>query len=217
MHKRIAQGMAIGLGLLALALTVGARAGLFAVNVDRPEGHFFWVLSRASGITAYLSLTLEIALGLLLSTAAGDRLIARGRSVEIHQWLSAVTLWLMVVHGAALLGDRFVGFDLLDVLVPFVAPYERAAVALGVMGAWVGAAVHLSFGLRKRLGQRAWRRLHYAAFLMFWLVTAHGLLAGTDSSGAAARAMYTVCAGLVLWLTFYRVIVSGSRAAAGAK
>lgn len=206
MSKRILQGAAAGLLLLVLSSTIAARAGVMAVNIDRPEGHFFWYLSRASGITAYLALTLELVFGLLLSTAVGDRLVARGRSVEVHQWLSALTLSLLAVHGMALLGDRFIQFDMVDVLVPFVAPYEPIAVGLGVIAAWLGAAVHVSFEYRKRLGQRAWRMLHYASFPMFWMVTAHGLLAGTDSRGIAMRAMYAACAALVLWLTFYRVI-----------
>ncbi|MCC6555996.1 MAG: ferric reductase-like transmembrane domain-containing protein [Polyangiaceae bacterium] len=211
MSKRILQGAGVGIALLVLLGTIGARAGLLTTGIERPEGHAFWYLSRASGITAYLGVTLEVLLGLLLSTAAGDRWLGRAQGVEIHRWLSSVSLSLVAAHGAALVFDRFVRFDLLDVLVPFLSPYRPFAVGLGVVAGYLGAAVHLSFGLRKRLGPRAWRLLHVASFPMFWLATAHGLLAGTDSPSLAMRATYSLSAGLVLWLTFYRILGSAAQ------
>ena len=39
----------------------------------------------------------------------------------------------------------------------------------------------VSFPLRKRIGMRAWRRLHWATYGLFALATVHGLAAGTDT------------------------------------
>ena len=38
-----------------------------------------------------------------------------------------------------------------------------------------------SFYVRRQIGQRAWRTLHYVTFLAFLGATAHGVMAGTDS------------------------------------
>lgn len=206
MGKRILQGVGAGLFLLLVLAALASRLGLVAVSFPRPEGHFFWSFSRALGITAYLGVTLELAMGLLMSTKVGDAWLPRARSVEVHEWLSAVSMGLILAHAVVLMGDRYVRFDVLDVLVPFASGYARVAVGLGVLGAYMGAAVHLSFAMRKRLGARVWRRLHYVSFPMFWLVTAHALLAGTDSGSMVMRVLYSVCAGIVLWLSFYRAL-----------
>lgn len=149
--------------------------------IELLEGPGAWLASRAGGITAYVALSLEIALGLFLSTGAADRWIARARSVELHAWLSRGTLLLVAAHASALLLDRVQPFGLVDLLVPFAAPHRTVAVAFGIVATWVAWLVHLSFALRHRLGQRLWRALHYASFGVYALATAHGVLAGSDS------------------------------------
>ena len=41
-----------------------------------------------------------------------------------------------------------------------------------------------------RIGQRNWRRLHWATYAIFGAATAHGLMAGTDASRRWAFALY---------------------------
>lgn len=204
MIKRTLQGALFGAVLLVLLATLGARAGYVSVPLTRPDTAAFWQTSRAAGFAAYAALALEVLFGLFLSTGAADRWIARARSVEAHRWLSSVTLALVVAHAAALLGDRFIRFDVLDVLVPFLAPYRPLAVGLGVLAAYAAIVVHASFALRARIGQRAWRALHFLSFAVFFGATTHGLLAGTDSGLTWVRGVYAGSAALVLWLTFYR-------------
>ena len=206
MRKTIALGIAAGLAMLLILAALGARAGLVSIPLERPDGAASWLASRAAGITAYVAITLEIVFGLLLSSGAGDRWIARARTVEIHRFLSVASLALVVAHALVLLADRFIRFDLLDVLVPFLAPYRPLAVGLGAMAAYAAIVVHASFALRKHIGQRAWRALHYLAFAVFALATAHGLLAGTDAGEPWMRALYAASSALVLALGAYRAV-----------
>lgn len=169
--------------------------------IELLEGPGAWLASRAGGITAYVAMTLEIVLGLFLSTGIADAWIARARSIELHRWLSRGVLALVIGHAGALLLDRVQPFGLVDVLVPFVAPYRTFAVGLGVIALWTLWIVHVSFGLRARLGQRLWRALHFASFGVFVLATAHGALAGTDG----LRALYLAAGGVVSALTLVRI------------
>ncbi len=164
-----------------------------------------WHLSRAAGITAYLALTLAVAFGLFLSTGLADRWISRARSVEVHRWLSSVMLGLVGAHAAALLGDRFLRFDVVDVLLPFASRYRPFAVGLGVLAGYTALAVHASFALRARLGTRAWRALHYASFGLYVLATAHGILAGSDAGLPWMGGVYLGSLGVVTVLTGCRV------------
>lgn len=203
--RAAALGVGLGLVLLFVATAIGQRLGVVAVPWERPEGPTFWNLARVSGVTAYVALTAVVLLGLLVSTGSLDRWIARARSLELHRWLSAVMLALMALHGLSFLGDRQAGFDLLDVLVPFIAPYRPAAVGLGVLALHLAIVVIASGPLRARLGPRLWRALHLLSFPSFFLVSAHGLLAGSDAHRLGLRALFLTCVGLVLALTLHRL------------
>jgi predicted ferric reductase len=196
------------LGGVALLLVLGAvasRLGLLSLPLPRPDGTAPWLAARASGLVAFLALTLDTVLGLMLSTALADRVIARGHAVEIHRWLTTVTLVLVGVHALSLCADAFVRFDALDVIVPFLAPYRRIAVGLGVLAAELALLVWASFLLRKRLGARTWRRLHYLTFALFALAALHGVFAGSDAEKPWARALMLGSTGLVGLLVVVRV------------
>lgn len=218
MHKHLIRGLVIGLGLALLVAAIAARVGRPIASPPLPEGSGAWLAARAGGLTAYLALSLEIVFGLFLSTGVADRWIARGRAVELHQWLSLATLGLVAGHAGVLLLDRFVGFDALDLVVPFLARFpseeRRVGVGLGVLGGWIMLLVHASFALRARLGARAWRLMHYAAFVAFGLATAHGATAGTDASQPPARALYLGMAALVGLLLLARLFRASHRRAA---
>lgn len=190
MRRPAVVGVVAALVVLVLLDALGARLGWVAGAVPRAAGPWLWIASRAAGVAAFVALTVELAFGLAVSTGAGDAWIGRARAVELHGWLSRATLTLVAGHALALLGDSFIRFDALDAVVPFVAPYRPLAVGLGVLAAWLAIAVHVSFDLRKRLGPRWWRRLHYASFVAFALAAVHGLAAGSDSHRGWMRAMY---------------------------
>jgi hypothetical protein len=79
------------------------------------------------------------------------------------------------------------------------------AVGIGVLSTYLLLVVHTSAILRARLGQRAFHALHALSFPAFWLITAHGILAGSDAHRLGMRAVYLGCAGLVLALTVVRL------------
>lgn len=164
--KRALQGMAVGLVAWIVLATVGARAGIVALPELRPAGHGFWLVSRAMGVAAYAALSLEVLLGLSLTTAASAPLVAKVRVAELHRWLSPAGLILAAAHGLALLGDRYAAFDVLDVTVPFLAPYRSFAVGLGILAFYGAAVTHASFGL-KGASPRVRRALHGLSFAAF--------------------------------------------------
>jgi hypothetical protein len=157
------------LGILGIAAAVGARAGVVTLPFDRPEGPMLWNLARVAGVVAYLALTGTVALGLLVSTGALDRWIARARSLELHRWLSSVMLALLA---AARPGPRRRSTGALRPARP-ARPLPRAlpallAVGLGVLALHLAIVVIASGPLRARLGPRLWRALHLLSFPSFF-------------------------------------------------
>jgi len=90
--------------------------------------------------------------------------------------------------------------------VPFLSTYRPTAVAFGVLAAELAALITVSFSLRRWIGGRNWRRLHYATFLVFVMGTVHGLTAGTDSAQPWAFSLYLGAVGAVAFATAWRVL-----------
>jgi methionine sulfoxide reductase heme-binding subunit len=67
--------------------------------------------------------------------------------------------------------------------------------------------VYASFSLRRRIGQKNWRRLHWTTYATFAAATAHGLLAGSDSAQQWALGLYLGAVGAVVAATAWRALV----------
>ena len=70
--------------------------------------------------------------------------------------------------------------------------------------------VYASFALRKRIGPRNWRRLHWATYAIFAAATVHGLAAGTDTAQPWAFACTSAAVGSVAAATAWRALASNS-------
>ena len=164
-----------------------------------------WLIARAAGLVAFGLLTLSVWLGLAMSS----RLLPRKWTktlLGLHRTLAWTGLSMLVLHVGALLFDPFLHFNLLSVLVPGTASWKPGSIAMGVVAAWASLALAASFNARKWIGQKGWRRLHFASFGAFWLALGHAVLTGTDLKGFGGIATVVLAAGPVLTLTFYRLL-----------
>ena len=181
---------------------VTALANLAQVAPDRLP----WVATRLVAFLSYFAIAGSVVYGLLLSTKILDAIAHRPVSFALHQDLAAIGLGLAGIHAVLLGLDAKVPFSLTDMLVPFVAPYRPLWVGIGQLTLYLVAVVLASFYLRRRIGQRTWRLLHYLTFLSFAGATAHGILSGSDSGTAWAWWSYVGATALVVFLTGYRIV-----------
>lgn len=205
------KGAFVGLFLLALFGAIATRSGWIEPSVPRPLGTGAWLVSRATGLLAYVVLSIDVIVGLLVSTRSADMAVPRGHLIDLHGWLSPLALALVLAHGGVLLADNYVRFDIIDLLVPFASERWPLAVGIGVLAGYLVLVVHASFGLRKRIGTAMWRRLHYLSFVAFVLVTVHALAVGTDRANPWFASVYVVLLGVVVSLLGIRI----NRASAG--
>jgi sulfoxide reductase heme-binding subunit YedZ len=176
------------------------------MNAFLAQAPVAWYVARAAGLVAFGALTLSVWLGLGMST----RLLGPKRHKSLfawHQTLAWTGLSMLVLHAGALLFDPTLHFGLASVLAPFASAWRPVAVAAGVIAGWLTLVLAVSFRLRKRIGQRGWRRLHYAAFAAFALALGHALTAGTDLRGLSGPVVAAIAAGPVLWLGFFRILL----------
>lgn len=192
--------------LIALAIAPAYIPAL-AQSLQGESPKAYWFFSRSSGFVAFGLLWLSVVFGLLmtgkLSTTWPGHLIA----FELHQYTSLLGLAFALFHALILLGDRYIGYSLPQLLIPLSnTTYRPWEVALGQIGFYIALLVTVTFYVRRWISQRAWRLIHYLSFAMFILVLAHGITSGTDSGTTWARALYWVSGGSVLFLTIYRIL-----------
>jgi sulfoxide reductase heme-binding subunit YedZ len=198
--------VAVGIGIV-LGGTAPSALRQLADLLTSQGGMVPWVSSRLLAFIAYGAIAGSVIYGLLLSTKLLDAVAHRPITFTLHQDLAAVGLGLAGIHGALLGLDRTVPASIGELAIPFATTYRPLWVGFGQLAFWLSAAVVASFYLRRRIGQRAWRLLHYATFLAFVGATAHGIGAGTDSSGPA-RWIYLGPTVVVVFLLAYRIALS---------
>jgi methionine sulfoxide reductase heme-binding subunit len=167
----------------------------------------FWILARASGLTAYAMLTLSILAGLVLKSRP-FRALKPAAVTDLHRMLALIGLGALAVHAVALVLDTTVKVTLPGLLVPGLISYRPVWTSLGVVTAELMVLVYASFSLRKRIGTRNWRRLHWATYGIFAAATLHGLAAGTDTAHPWALALYAGAVGSVTIAATWRFLVS---------
>jgi len=217
MHRSVASDtgdVAQGSVLLSTVVGVTLATGGFAIGLGTTgiaDGSTsFWYLSRASGFVAYLLLWGSVVWGLLLSTGAGRRWMRPALLLDAHQFLSTVGVGFACFHSLILIGDRYVSFPLGAIVVPFASSYKPLLVACGQIALWLSVLLIGSFHVRRHIGGHAWRRLHYASFLAFWMAFIHGLVLGSDSATLWAGFLYLGTAAPVFFLSFQRVLSAPS-------
>ncbi len=180
-----------------------AIAGEPTVTASTNNDHTFWYLARAAGLSAYLMLFLNVVFGLAVHTKVMDKIYARWKSLDLHQFTTLLALGLLAIHGLALLGDHYIGFSMPEILVPLLSPYRPLWTAIGIIAAYLVGLVAASSYLRKHMSYSTWRSLHYLSFGAYVLALGHGIMAGTDTSQPWAQAMYwstgAIIAVLMVW------------------
>lgn len=164
-----------------------------------------WIVARAAGMVAFALLALSTWLGLAMST----RILGTRRQKSLlgwHRTLVWTGLSMLALHVVAVLLDPVLRFGVPAVLVPFAAPWRTGAVAMGTLAGWLSLMLALSFRMRRWIGHRGWRRLHYASFAAFGLALLHGLYTGTDFTGIRGTMIAALALAPVLWLGFVRLL-----------
>jgi len=164
-----------------------------------------WEIIRASGFVAYGLLAGSVILGLLVSSKLFGRSISAKALTYMHEGLAVGSLLATITHLIALGMDEFVDFGLRALLLPGASTWEPQAVALGVVAMWMLVIVTVSFYIRKLIGQKVWRFIHFSSFGSFVAALVHGIMAGTDTGNPAALVLYGATGGVVVVLLIARV------------
>lgn len=165
----------------------------------------YWYMARAGGMVAYLLMWFSVVWGLVLSTKVSGKIIPMPLAYGLHEFLSILAVTFAALHAVVLLGDEYIKFNIFHLLVPFTAPYEPLWTGLGSIALYLSVALTASFYVRKHIGQKLWRKLHYLTFAAYLLALAHAIMAGSDSGAIVSVLLYWSTGFVSLFLVYYRL------------
>jgi methionine sulfoxide reductase heme-binding subunit len=168
--------------------------------------HLWWYIARSAGIVAWLMLTASVLWGIVLASDLFPRRRRPAWLLDLHRWLGGLTVLFVAGHLAALVADGSVRFGPREVLIPFASTWRPTAVAVGIVAAYLLVAVEATALAMKRLPASWWRGIHIASYAVFWAVSVHGALAGTDASKALYSVTSLVALAALVFAAVYRTL-----------
>ncbi|HEY5667760.1 MAG TPA: ferric reductase-like transmembrane domain-containing protein [Candidatus Saccharimonadales bacterium] len=164
---------------------------------SRAKASWPWYITRAAGMVAAVSLIILLLSGVGLITGATFKFLEPLTAWATHRAVGIVFGVSVLVHILALLFDKFVPFNVVQLLVPFVSKYRQVNwsghnlgsvwVALGILALYCTVIVVLTslFWIDKK--QRLWKLLHFLSYAIVALAFFHALFLGTDLAHGVFR------------------------------
>jgi sulfoxide reductase heme-binding subunit YedZ len=169
-----------------------------------------WLAARGAGIVSLLLFTSVVCLGVLTVVRWQSPSWPRFLSVGLHRNLALLSVVFLALHIVSAVIDPYTSLGFIAAAIPFASTYRPLWVGLGVIAFDLLLALVLSSLLRARLGQRAWRAIHWLAYAAWPLALAHGFGAGSDGSAAWMIAIQVACVAAVGGAVAWRVIAGRS-------
>jgi methionine sulfoxide reductase heme-binding subunit len=170
----------------------------------------YWYLARGTGAVALVLLTASVVLGILGSVRFTARRWPRFAVDAVHRDVSLLVIVVLVIHIITSVLDGFAPITLLDGVIPFVSGYRPLWLGLGTLSFDLLLAIVVTSLVRRRLGYRAWRAVHWIAYASWPVAVLHGLGTGSDIKQWWMLGLTVVCVMAVLIAVWVRIARAGS-------
>jgi hypothetical protein len=172
------------------------------------NGQALWYLTRASGAVALLLLTASVLLGVMNTTRWRTERWPRFLTYGLHRNVTLLAIAFTAIHVITTITDSFAPIGWIDAVVPFLSPYRPFWLGVGTVAFDLLLALTITSFLRRRIGVRAWRLVHWLAYASWPVALLHSLGTGSDSRTGWLAAL-GVFSGLVVFASvLWRVWVA---------
>jgi sulfoxide reductase heme-binding subunit YedZ len=171
-----------------------------------------WYLMRATGVVTLILLTGVFVLGIATTNRWRAQRLPGFAALSLHRSISLLSVVFLGTHVATALIDPYAVVGMAAVVVPFVAGRGAFWVGLGALSLDLTFALIVTSLLRRHLGPRLWRGVHWVAYLSWPLALVHSLGIGSDTGTVWLRAIAGACVGLVVTSVAWRLTRAGNAA-----
>lgn len=172
------------------------------------DDRVLWYTTRASGAVALILLSAVVILGVLARMRVQGTAWPRFLSAALHRDLSLTALVFLLLHIVTAVVDPFTHLGLVAATVPFGSSYRTFWLGLGTISLELLVAVLVTSLLRRWIGHRAWRAVHWIAYGAWPMAVLHSIGTGTDSGSLWMVAIMVVCVGAVAGAVLWRVLAA---------
>jgi sulfoxide reductase heme-binding subunit YedZ len=167
-----------------------------------------WYFSRATGLVSLVLFTGVVVLGALGAGRFATRQWPRFTVAALHRNLALTSLVFLAAHIASAILDGYVSLSWLDVVIPFGSDYQPFWVGLGAVAIDLLLAIVVTSLVRTRIPAKAWRAVHWLAYLCWPVALVHGIgMAEDDAAHGWLLALDVACVLAALGAIGYRVAV----------
>ena len=192
-------------GVLALLVAFTAIAERHEVG----GGTATWDSARAAGFVSYVLLWAAVFTGAGVNLRYHPGVGKQAVVFELHRMTATLALAFTIVHVAAILMDDYIGFSLIDGVVPFTSAWRPVQVGLGTIAMWLLAAILLSTWLGGYVPKAAWRRVHYVSYAALAIALVHALTSGSDTEHWPTHVLYSITGGALIAALVIRFVTPG--------
>ena len=136
--------------------------------------------SRATGVVAMVLLTAVVVLGILASRRGRVPGVPRFTALNLHQFLSLTAVVFLAAHILTAVAIPFAHVKVVAAVVPFVSSYQPVWLGLGAVSLDLTVALVVTSLLRRQIGRRAWRAVHWLAYVCWPTALAHSIGTSRD-------------------------------------
>ena len=173
----------------------------------------YWYLARGTGAVALVLLTASVVIGIVGSVRFVAARWPRFAIDAVHRDVSLLVLVVLAIHILTSVLDGFAPITLLDGVIPFNTPYRPLWMGVGTLSFDLLVAIVVTSIVRRRLGYRAWRAVHWLAYASWPVAVLHGLGTGSDVKQWWMLALTVVCIVAVLVAVWIRIASISDHAA----
>jgi sulfoxide reductase heme-binding subunit YedZ len=170
-----------------------------------------WYFARGTGVVTLMLLTIVVTLGIGARSGRTAFGLPRFAVNRLHRNAALLAVVLVFGHVVSLLLDPYAQARLLDLVLPFAGTYRPFWQGLGTLAFDLVLAVVATSLLRRRIGARAWRVVHWLAYLCWPVALLHGLGNGSDNRTWWLWAISLGCAATVAAAVIWRISPSFAR------
>ena len=204
---RLSGRAALILGSVMLLLLVYATDQIVPATSERQAQVRIWLAARATGIAAFVLLTVQVALGLVLGHPTNKSTWKLSKRIfPWHEHLWVFVAAFLAVHVVSLIVDPYAGVGVGGALIPGLSSYRSSAVALGTLALYAFLLTAVTARWTRLLPSGMWLTIHRLAIVVWVFTWLHGVLAGTDAMSLVG--LYLAAGGAVLGAAVYRYWVS---------
>jgi methionine sulfoxide reductase heme-binding subunit len=165
-----------------------------------------WYASRATGVVSLVLLSAVMIIGILVNRQGRLPGLPRFAVLGLHRNLSLLAVAFVAVHVVTAVADSYVSISLAAAVIPFVSSYEPLWLGLGAVSLDLMAAVIVTSLLRRHIGRRVWRAVHWLAYASWPVAVVHGVYSSHDMQSGPLLYVALACIAAVLGALGWRLV-----------